>query len=63
MATPSLRQLKEHRAKLAQCYTFEAFKKAQIAFVDHLIEIISLEDEELREHARTILAGDPNETR
>ena len=60
MATPSVKQLRQHRQRLSECTTFEAFKTVQIAFVDLLIEIIDREDEELREHARILLQGDPD---
>lgn len=58
MTTPDLDQLKTHRANLFACEDFEAFRKAQIRFVDLLIDLLEKEDEELRGAARTILGLD-----
>ena len=54
----NLKQLIEHRHRLSECATFEAFKETQLMFVDLLIGNFREEDRALRESARLILESE-----
>ncbi len=56
MVSPSLFELRKHRARIQGCNTYEAFKTAQLEFLDLLVALLVKEEKELQQAARDILA-------
>jgi len=51
----TLEEIETHRARVAECSTFEAFKEVQLQYLDGCVAKLLDEDEKLKGYAREIL--------
>ena len=55
MVTSTMAEILLHRNRIAECNTFEAFKAAQLQYLDSCVEKLRVEEEKLKEAAREFL--------